>query len=100
MTMAKKKRAAPSKTCIDPKCGATMHARVAACPKCGKAQPKKEKPEPKAKPAAAKRGRPAGRKPTKAAPGGLPEAISFIRQVGGLGQAKELLNQIDEIKKL
>lgn len=95
--MAKKKRGMPSKTCINPKCGATIHARKAVCPKCGTEQPKSEA---KAKPAAAKRGRRAGRKSAKAAPGGLPEAISFIRQVGGLSQAKELLNQIDEIKKL
>ncbi len=106
--MAKKKRGMPSKTCINPKCGATIHARKAVCPKCGKEQPKKETPEPKAQPAAAKPPqpaapqpqRPAAPKPQPAAPGGLPEAISFIRQVGGLEQAKGLLNQIEEIKKL
>jgi hypothetical protein len=95
MAKKKQKRGMPSKTCV--KCGATIHARKAVCPKCDAEQPK---PEAKAKPAAAKRGRPAGSKSAKAAPGGLPQAISFIRQVGGLGQAKDLLNQIEEIKKL
>jgi hypothetical protein len=91
--MAKqKKRGMPTKICVDPKCAATMHARTGICPKCGKEQPKKVKPKPKAKPVAAK--------PQKPSPGGLPEAISFIRQVGGLQQAKGLLNQIEEIKKL
>lgn len=98
--MAKKKRGAPSKTCIDPKCGATMHARTGICPKCGKEQPSKVKPKPKAKPAASKRKRRAVPKPRPLAPGGLPQAVSFVRQVGSLEQAKELLNQIEEIKKL
>jgi hypothetical protein len=89
--MAKKKRGMPKRTCITPKCGATMHVRVGICPKCGKEQPKKAKPEPKAQPAA---------KPQQAAPGGLPQAVSFVRQVGGLAQAKKLLSEIEEIKKL
>jgi len=95
--MAKKKRGMPTKTCV--KCGATMHARKAVCPKCGKEQPKAEKPE-KAQPAATKRRRPAAPRPQPVAPGGLPQAVTFVRQVGGLQQAKELLNQIEEIKKL
>jgi hypothetical protein len=43
---------------------------------------------------------PAAPKPQQPAPGGLPQAVTFVRQVGGLEKAKELLNQIDEIKKL
>ncbi len=99
MAKKKPKRGMPSKTCV--KCGATMHARKAVCPKCGAEQPKPEaKPQPVAakarRPAAAKRRRAAA----KAAPGGLPQAVSFIRQVGGLDEAKKLLGQIEEIKKL
>ncbi len=99
--MAKKKlkRGMPSKTCV--KCGATMHARKAVCPKCGAEQPK---PEAKPQPAAAKARKSAPGKRRRAvvkpAPGGLPQAVSFIRQVGGLDQAKQLLSQIEEIKKL
>jgi len=99
--MAKKKRGMPSKTCVN--CGATMHARKAVCPKCGKEQPKakREKAQPAAararKPAAAKRRRRAAPRP---ATGGLPQAVSFVRQVGGLQQAKQLLKQIEEIRKL
>ena len=101
--MAKKKRGMPTKTCV--KCGKKIHARKAVCPKCGAEQPKPEKAV-TAKPAAGKTRKPAAAKRrrrravAKPAPGGLPEAIGFVRQVGGLDQAKDLLNQIDEIKKL
>jgi hypothetical protein len=30
----------------------------------------------------------------------LPQAVSFVREVGGLAQAKKLLIEIEEIKKL
>jgi predicted ATP-dependent serine protease len=95
--MAKKKpRGMPFKTCI--KCGAKMHARKGTCPKCNAEQPTPEKPEAKAQPVAAKRGR---RATTKPQPGsGLPQAVSFVREVGGLDQAKKLLGQIEEIKRL
>jgi hypothetical protein len=39
-----KKGRTPTKTCIDKKCGASMHAKCGTCPTCGKVQPKKEKP--------------------------------------------------------
>ena len=32
--------------------------------------------------------------------GGLSDAVSFVRQVGGLDQAKSLLQTIEEIKNL
>jgi DNA-directed RNA polymerase subunit M/transcription elongation factor TFIIS len=96
--MAKKKSVAPSKTCVDPDCGATMHPRQLVCPKCGKEQPRKKevgkKLKPKAPSAAPKA---AAAAPT---PGGLPQAVNFVRQVGGLKQAQKLLGQIEEIKKL
>jgi hypothetical protein len=95
--MAKKKPAMPSKTCVDPQCGVTMHARTGVCPKCGKEQPSKTKSRPKAQPTAPRPQRPAAPQP---APGGLPQAVSFVRQVGGLDQAKKLLTEIEEIKKL
>jgi uncharacterized Zn finger protein (UPF0148 family) len=98
--MAKKKRGMPSKTCIDPKCGAIMHARKAICPECGKEQPIAKRPKHKTQPGAAKRRRRVAPKPAQSAAAGLPQAISFVRQVGGLGHAKKLLGAIEEIKKL
>ena len=95
--MAKKKPAMPSKTCIDPKCGATMHARTGVCPQCGKDQPSKTKPKPKPQRSKAKPQKQVSQRPT---PGGLPEAVSFVRQVGGLQQAKKLIGDIEEIKNL
>jgi ribosomal protein L40E len=103
--MAKDKRGMPSKTCV--KCGATIHARRATCSECGTEQPKPKKHAATAQPAAAKarksgavkRRRRAAPK-AQPAPGGLPQAVSFIRQVGGLSQAKKLLGEIEEIKKL
>jgi len=96
--MAKKKSAAPSKTCVDPKCAATMHARQLVCPTCGKEQPVKrkvgKKAKPKAQPTAPRATAPA------ATPSGLPQAVNFVRQVGGLKQAQKLLSQIEEIKNL
>lgn len=110
--MAKKKRGMPTKYCIDPKCGASMHARSTSCPVCGKKQPSKAelagevkaapKPEVKAAVAAPKPAvvAVAAAAPSKAVAGGLPDAVSFVRQVGGLEKAKKLLADIEEIKKL
>jgi DNA-directed RNA polymerase subunit M/transcription elongation factor TFIIS len=96
--MAKKKSAAPSKKCVDPNCGATMHPRQLVCPKCGKEQPRKKKAGKKSKPNV----QPTAPKAAAAAamPGGLPQAVNFVRQVGGLKQAQTLLSQIEEIKNL
>ena len=96
--MAKKKAAAPSMTCVDPQCGATMHPRQLVCPKCGKEQPRKKKVGKKLKPKA----QPAAPQAAAATPkpGGLPQAVNFVRQVGGLQQAQKLLGQIEEIKNL
>jgi uncharacterized Zn finger protein (UPF0148 family) len=108
--MAKKKRGMPTKYCIDPKCGASMHARSTSCPVCGKKQPSKAeqqgevkaqpKPETRVPVAAAKPAAAAPAAPSKAAAGGLNDAVSFVRQVGGLEHAKKLLADIEEIKNL
>jgi hypothetical protein len=78
-----------------------MHARTGTCPKCGTDQPSKAKPVPEAQAVATS----APQQPTPPAPpkpsvGSLLDAVSFVRQVGGLEQAKKLLAEIDEIKKL
>jgi hypothetical protein len=108
--MAKKKRGMPTKYCIDPKCGASMHARSTACPVCDKKQPSKAeqqgevkvqpKPEVRATVATSKPAAAAPAAPSAAVAGGLNDAVSFVRQVGGLDQAKKLLADIEEIKKL
>lgn len=85
----------PSKTCVDPKCGTVMHARQLACPKCKKEQPPKAKLHSKAKSSAPKS---APRRPAVA--GGIEQAVDFVRQVGGLNEARKLMSTIDEIKKL
>ena len=96
--MAKKKRGTPSKACVDPNCGTTMHARQLVCPKCGKAQPSKTKSKIKAKAKAKVKAKAAPAEPP--AQGGLKQAVSFVRQVGGLFKAKKLLGEIEEIKNL
>ena len=93
----KKKRGMPTKTCSNSECGATMPSRTGTCPMCGTKQLGRLQPKAAVESSAVEPKRSAV---PQVASGDLSHAVSFVRQVGGLEQAKSLLGTIEEIKNL